>query len=80
MNRVNNPLVPRLPPQIATVNAQTVSSSQNRDITRPVNRFASPEYIQQPNHVDDKQSQMEQSLKRSVTLVIWYKVSHHCKS
>lgn len=73
MNRVNNPLVPRPPPQIATVNAQTVSSSQNRDITRPVNRFASPEYIQQPNHVDDKQSQMEQSLKRSVTLVIWYK-------
>lgn len=25
---------------------------------------------------DEKQSQMEQSLKRSITLVIWYKVCH----
>ncbi|KAL4067167.1 hypothetical protein V8B97DRAFT_1978346 [Scleroderma yunnanense] len=68
MNRVNNAL-----PQIATMAAQTVSHPQNHDVTRPIDRPTSLEHGQQTTHVNDRQSQMEQSLKRSVTLVIWYK-------
>ena len=75
-NPAKNTVVASPPPQIATPIVQTVSPSQNHDATHPVDGFISSEHIQQLKHVDDKQSQMEESLKRSVTLVIWYKVRY----
>ncbi|KAI6035881.1 hypothetical protein EDC04DRAFT_3064581 [Pisolithus marmoratus] len=47
---------------------------QLQDASRTIDKLVPPENDRQHNNSDDslRQSQMEQSLKRSVTLVIWY--------
>ncbi|KAF9224537.1 hypothetical protein BS17DRAFT_80422 [Gyrodon lividus] len=81
MDRVHTLAAIRSSPQITPVNGQAfLQHLQNGGTARAVEKPTSPERVQ-PQHqpqppisaANDRQSQMEQSLKRSVTLVIWYK-------
>ncbi|KIJ21242.1 hypothetical protein PAXINDRAFT_66361 [Paxillus involutus ATCC 200175] len=79
MDRVHTLAATRSPPQGSGVNGQAfLQHLQNGGTGRVVEKPTSPERTQPqplpPNSAaDNRQSQMEQSLKRSVTLVIWYK-------
>ncbi|KIJ59414.1 hypothetical protein HYDPIDRAFT_118507 [Hydnomerulius pinastri MD-312] len=77
MDRVHTLAAARPSPQIAPVNGQTLMQHlQNGNTGRTIEKPPSPERAQpQPlgSTSDERQCQMEQSLKRSVTLVIWYK-------
>lgn len=66
MDRVHT-LASRPPP---IVPAPTYLQMSANVVPRGVEKLPSPEQTSN----DEKQSQMELSLKRSITLVIWYKV------
>ena len=71
MDRVHN-LASRPPPTVPASTYAQMPSNSNAT-TRGAEKSPSLENITACSN-DEKQSQMEQSLKRSVTLVIWYKV------
>ncbi|KIJ58846.1 hypothetical protein HYDPIDRAFT_119095 [Hydnomerulius pinastri MD-312] len=79
MDRVHTLAAARPSPQIAPVNGQTLMQHlQNGNAGHTIEKSPSPERAQ-PHPLgstpDERQCQMEQSLKRSVTLVIWYKLT-----
>ncbi|KAG1740234.1 uncharacterized protein EDB91DRAFT_1133850 [Suillus paluster] len=60
------------PPPIVPVSTHLQMPAPSNAVSRGAEKPPSPEHPSASSN-DDRQSQMEQSLKRSITLVIWYK-------